>query len=273
MPLSMRTVASPPTASRTSTSASSEATAPSTCRPPWFETTIPSTPCSSAIRASSAVSTPLTRIGNSVRSRSQARSAHVSPRLEKIESARTEAVRTSSSGGASREARKPGSLKNCASPSPWRNGQIAEPEVARPPAEHQGVEGDDDRAVARRAGPVDDAADELAVVEPVELVPARGVAELRGDVLERARRGAREDHRHPGRRGLRGRRRARRPRGRSRGRRSARAGTEPASAARVPPPRDPARAFPVSIRGRSRRLSKASRFARIVASEPAPPAM
>ena len=31
-------------------------------------------------------------------------------------------------------------------------------------------------------------------------------------------------------------------------------------------------AFPVSIRGRSRRRSNASRFARIVASEPAPPA-
>jgi len=34
---------------------------PSSCLPPWFETTIPSTPCCTAKRASSPVVTPLTQ--------------------------------------------------------------------------------------------------------------------------------------------------------------------------------------------------------------------
>ena len=53
MPLSSSTAAPPPTASTTSGSASSEAGAPSSWRPPWFETTMPSTPASTASVASS----------------------------------------------------------------------------------------------------------------------------------------------------------------------------------------------------------------------------
>src|SRR5215204_34044 len=48
IPPSISTTGSGPTAWRTSSSASSAATAPSTWRPPWFETTMPSTPDSRA---------------------------------------------------------------------------------------------------------------------------------------------------------------------------------------------------------------------------------
>ena len=77
--------------------------------------------------------------------------------------------------------------------------EVAVPEVAVAPAERERVERDHDRAVARRAGAVDEAAGQLAVAPPVELEPALRVAELHGDVLERGRGGAREDHRHAGR--------------------------------------------------------------------------
>ena len=59
-------------------SASSEPTEPSTCRPPWLETTMPSMPCSTASRASSGWRMPLSTIGSLVCSRSQAKSAQVS---------------------------------------------------------------------------------------------------------------------------------------------------------------------------------------------------
>ena len=78
-------------------------------------------------------------------------------------------------------------------------GEVAVAEVAVAPAERERVERDDDRPVAGRAGAVDEAAGQLAVGPPVELEPALRVAELGGDVLERRRRGAREDHRHAGR--------------------------------------------------------------------------
>jgi hypothetical protein len=49
----------------------------SSCRPPWFETTIASTPASTASRASSAVMRPLTSNGTGAASRIHARSSHV----------------------------------------------------------------------------------------------------------------------------------------------------------------------------------------------------
>ena len=75
------------------------------------------------------------------------------PRFGKAASAISDAVSTSSSGGASSRARKTGSLKNCASPSPLQERQVAVAEVAVAPAEGQRVERDDDRAVARRRPP------------------------------------------------------------------------------------------------------------------------
>ena len=108
MPPSIRTTASG-SASRTSTSASSAATAPSTWRPPWFETMTPSMPCSSARRASSAVSTPFTSSGSFVCARSQSRSSHVSPMFGNVASIVAAAVSRSSSGVLSSFERKTGS--------------------------------------------------------------------------------------------------------------------------------------------------------------------
>ena len=69
-------------ASRTVTSASSEAMLWSTWRPPWLDTTSPSTPASSARSASSGCRIPLSTIGSVVRPRSVARWSHDSPGLE-----------------------------------------------------------------------------------------------------------------------------------------------------------------------------------------------
>ena len=111
---------------------------------------MPSTPCSSASCASSAVSTPLTRIGSVVCPRSQSRSFHVRPRFGKVASIVAAAVSGSSSGVLSSFERKTGSLKYWPQPSPLDERQVRLPQVARPPAERQRVERDDDRAVAVR---------------------------------------------------------------------------------------------------------------------------
>ncbi len=50
--------------------------------------------------------------------------------------------------------------------------QVRLPQVARPPAERQRVERDDDRAVPCGLGAADEALADLAVVHPVELEPA-----------------------------------------------------------------------------------------------------
>ena len=67
----------PSTASTTSGSASIVAATPSSCRPPWFETTTPAAPCSHARRASSAVSTPLRTTGRPASEAKRSTSAHV----------------------------------------------------------------------------------------------------------------------------------------------------------------------------------------------------
>ena len=51
--------------------------APSNCRPPWFDTRIPCTPCCTARRASSAVNIPLTMIGSDVTDLSQSNDSQV----------------------------------------------------------------------------------------------------------------------------------------------------------------------------------------------------
>ena len=76
-PPSTSTSASPPTASTTSGSARTVEGTESSWRPPWLETTIPSTPASTARRASSASSTPFTIRRPSQCSRTQAMSSQV----------------------------------------------------------------------------------------------------------------------------------------------------------------------------------------------------
>ena len=68
-PPSTSTGTRPSTASTISGSTVIGAWTESSCRPPWFETTIPSTPTSTPIRASSAVMIPLTRSGTGAASR------------------------------------------------------------------------------------------------------------------------------------------------------------------------------------------------------------
>ena len=72
--------------------------------------------------------------------------------------------------------------------------QVRVAQVARPPAERERVERDDDRAVARLLGARDEAGADVAVRDPVELEPARATG--LGDLFERMGRGARDDHRH-----------------------------------------------------------------------------
>ena len=233
MPLSSSTGARSSIAATTSGSASSAAIERSTCRPPWVLTTTPSTPSSSARRASSGCSTPLSRIGSRVLDRSQARSAQVidgpgvdaEERLDGGAGQRRAQVVAERAGPRLRHAdqrldrgRGRPRLRAPASPAGGRplldqppehrvgrvlrdalaerERQVAEVEVARPPAEHRGVEGDHERVAAGRLGPADQALDQLVGRRPVQLEPARGVAHRRGALLHRHRRLVGEDHRH-----------------------------------------------------------------------------
>jgi hypothetical protein len=78
MPLSSSTGTRALTSSTIAGRASIVAIAPSTWRPPWLETTIPSMPWSTALAASLGWRIPLSRIGSSVRSRRKLRSSHLS---------------------------------------------------------------------------------------------------------------------------------------------------------------------------------------------------
>src|SRR6266568_1587795 len=104
-PESSSTGTRPPTASTTAGSASSVAIAPSTCRPPWFDTTSPSTPASSARRASSGWSMPLSSSGSLVSARSRGKSAQLSDGRGNVA-----ANRSTASPGSARPARNTGSL-------------------------------------------------------------------------------------------------------------------------------------------------------------------
>src|SRR6059036_2953850 len=65
--------------------------------------------------------------------------------------------------------------------------QVCVTQVTRPPAERQRVEGDDDRGVSRSLCPLDEARADLAVVDPVELEPARCIPHYLCDLLDRVR--------------------------------------------------------------------------------------
>ncbi len=77
MPPSTSTSTRSPTASAISGSARTVDGTESSWRPPWLETTMPSTPASTARRASSASSTPLTTRRPAQCSRTQAMSSQV----------------------------------------------------------------------------------------------------------------------------------------------------------------------------------------------------
>ena len=76
IPLSARMAISPFTASAIAGSARAEESTPSSWRPPWLETTIPSAPKRTASRASSGSRIPLITIGPSQKSRIHSRSFH-----------------------------------------------------------------------------------------------------------------------------------------------------------------------------------------------------
>ena len=162
---------------------------------------MPSTPRRAASRASSTCWMPLTRIGSEVSSRSQARSSQVSAGLAWTPRKWPVAAPRSSSGGLLEAGAEDRVLEVVGDAHPVEEGQPGLLQVARLPAGDEGVDGDDDRAVAGRLGAADEALDQLAVVGPVELEPARrAVAAGLGDLLEGEVGGGAGDHRHADRR-------------------------------------------------------------------------
>ena len=191
---------------------------------------MPSTPCSTACRASSGWRMPLSRIGSLVSSRSR---GDVGPGQRRPRVDRQEPCAPRRRGMPERRfARKPAGvgralsrisertaagvgrpdrvhrlrLERCAvehgvarvlrDPLAEREREVREVEVARPPAEHRRVERDDDGVAAAGLRAPDEARDELVRGAPVELEPARPVAHRGGDLLHRPRRLVREDQRH-----------------------------------------------------------------------------
>ena len=77
MPESIITVARDPTADTIAGSTSTDAGAPSKCRPPWFDTQMPSAPSATARSASCGCKMPLTTNGRFQRSRNRANSSQV----------------------------------------------------------------------------------------------------------------------------------------------------------------------------------------------------
>ncbi len=196
MPLSKRTVRSSPTASAIGPSASSEAIAPSTWRPPWLETTIPSMPRATASRASSTCWMPLSEY----RQRGQlAQPAEVVPGQRGIDvDAEVVAGRGADVllGGLLEVVAEDRVLEEVGDPHALQEREPGLLQVARLPAGDEGVDGDDDRAVPGRLGPPDEALDVAALGGPVELEPARRVPSGLGDLLEREVRCGAGDHRH-----------------------------------------------------------------------------
>ena len=104
-----------------------------------------------------------------VRSRSQARSSHVrvgSPNMPAHRSTLSPARvlgQGGVEGGVGEVVGDAGALEE---------RQVGGVEVGRPPAQHEGVDRDDERRVAGGLGPADERRRDLAVGRPVELVPA-----------------------------------------------------------------------------------------------------
>ena len=307
-PESSSTGTRPPTASTTPGSASSVAIAPSTWRPPWLETTMPSMPASSARRASSGCRMPLSRIGSFVRSRRNGRSSQVSDGREKISVKRCTAARPrprcrllqERAGIRARQlhqraqrlrrrlrrrrlaaaralrpsaARNTGSLVYCAMPWPRRNGRKAGSRSrGRQPSDRR-VERD---ARSPRSRTPRRARRGSRRARPTCSSRAGTSAGCRPAPRRTPPSGATPGWRRSSARRL-GARRARprgRPRGgRARARRPARAGTASRAGGRTARRSCRGRATSRSIRGTIRWRSNAARFSRTVSSVPAPALM
>ena len=134
----------------------------SSCRAPWLLTTIASTPCSTASRASSAVRMPFTTSGSDDHERIAARSAHTRLRCT------------------GRSWRRDGAPERGAAVAGRDVREIAEgrQDEARPPvavavAEHRQVHRDDQGAETGRLGALDERAGDRRVGLRVQLEPAR----------------------------------------------------------------------------------------------------
>ena len=212
MPLSKSTGTSDPaprTASTTPGSASSAATERSTCRPPWFDTRMPSTPSVDRAACVVGVQHALEHHGQAgqlaqagqVGPAERGLGEHVEEGLDRGPGLGCRQVAAGVAGvvAAQRDQRAHGGggrsglrlrlgLRRGGDPLldepaedrvggvlrdalPARERQVAEVEVARPPAEVGRVEGDHDRLAAARLGPSDQARGQVVVAAPVELVP------------------------------------------------------------------------------------------------------
>ena len=228
-PLSRTIGMRPATASAMPGSASMVAIAPSTWRPPWFDTTIPLIPCSIAASASAGWRIPFSRIGSSGplaeerevvpgERRTRVRLDEAPHRCAREPGAHVREPRARVGAGLTEERRdrrkrdpttrrrvlaerflqrlhEHGITRVLGDALPLQERQRAEVEVADPPAEHRRVEREDDRGAAAALCPRDEALDELVRRAPVELEPARGVSHRAGGLLHRAGRLVGEDER------------------------------------------------------------------------------
>ena len=202
-PPSSRTSIRLPTASTISGSASMVARVPSSWRPPWFDTTRPSMPCSAARRASAAVITPFRRSGPDQRERNHARSAQAmdGSTCRLATPARVTMSVRGAPGRADEIRQRQAPLAHQHPPHPsrppqrvhdvprrhaGRNGEPV-PEVPLPAADHLHVDGQEERAVSGRPGPLDEGARQVAVLPHVQLEPERP-GRPRRHLLDRAAR-------------------------------------------------------------------------------------
>ena len=172
MPPSISTTASG-SASRTSTSASRAATAPSTWRPPWFDTITPSMPC---VERAPRVVGREHALDEQRQLRPRAQPVEVVPGEPDVREGREHRRGCGEQILRRRlvELRQEhGIVEELPAPLALDERQVRVAQVARPPAEGECVERDDDGAVARPSARETKLAQMLTIGDPVELEPAR----------------------------------------------------------------------------------------------------
>ena len=214
----------PPTASATGATRSNAAGAPSSWRPPWFDSAMASTP---RVGGEHRVVDGLDALDDDRAVPHRAQPVDVGPRQRRVELGvdvvgqrdRRGAVADLAADDvgeadrlAAHERPRPAGVERAvddrAGPDRRRQREAAA-HVALAPAEHGGVDGEHERLVARGGGAVDHLLDEPAVAPGVDLEPQAAVAD-RPDLFDRAGAERRQRVREPGARRRRGRRRARR---------------------------------------------------------------
>ena len=205
-PPSIITTASP-AASTISGSASIVASEPSSWRPPWFDTTTPSAPWSSASRVSSAVSTPLISIGPPHAFLMKAMSSQFSIGFRR---ARVNSAMSAAPAPGWQELRDIDDLRHAAAREPDRDQPVrmhqpvqhdrrrerhlvgeAMTRIALPTPRDHGIHGDEQRLVSGRPRAFEHPRAERAVGPRIKLEPL--YAGGRGsNVLDRIRRGGRK---------------------------------------------------------------------------------